>query len=64
MNLPGNQTDDEPDTWHVLQAVTTTSRANVIADLVGHLEGAPSVDELSRTNPSLEKDTSGDTSRS
>ncbi|WP_207589484.1 ArsR family transcriptional regulator [Halomontanus rarus] len=57
MNPPGHQTDDEPDTWHVLQAVTTTSRANVIADIVGHPEGAPSVDELSKTNPSLEKDT-------
>ncbi|WP_255171200.1 ArsR family transcriptional regulator [Natrononativus amylolyticus] len=57
MKPPGHAADDEPDTWHVLQAVTSTSRANILADIVGHPKGAPSVDELSKTNPSLEKDT-------
>lgn len=57
MNPSDGQPDDEPDTWHVLQAVTNTSRANIIADIVGHPEGSPSVDELAKTNPSLEKDT-------
>lgn len=56
MKPPGHPSDDA-DTWHVLQAVTVTSRANIIADIVGHPEGAPSVDELSKTNPSLKKDT-------
>lgn len=57
MQPPDRPTDDEPDTWHVLQAVTGTSRANIVADIVGHPKGAPSVDELSKTNPSLQKDT-------
>ena len=57
MNPPGHTTDDGTDTWHVLQAVTGTSRANIVADIVGHPKGAPSVDELAKTNPSLEKDT-------
>ena len=57
MNPPGHASDDEPDTWHLLQAVTNTSRANIVADVVGHPKGAPSVDELAKTNPSLEKDT-------
>ncbi len=55
MNPPGHH--DEADTWHILQAVTVTSRANIIADIVGHPKGEPSVDELAKTNPSLEKDT-------
>lgn len=57
MNPAGHQTDDEPNTWHVLQAITNTSRANIIADIVGHPKDAPSVDELAKTNPSLKKDT-------
>ncbi|WP_243637765.1 helix-turn-helix transcriptional regulator [Natrarchaeobius oligotrophus] len=48
---------DGDDTWHVLQVVTEESRANIVADVVGHPKGAPSVDELARTNPSLQKDT-------
>ena len=57
MNPPGHGTEEKPETWHVLQAVTVTSRANIVADIVGHPEGAPSVDELAKTNPGLEKDT-------
>ncbi|MFH5801570.1 ArsR family transcriptional regulator [Haladaptatus sp. CMAA 1911] len=53
-----NPTDDgSPDTWHILQAVTNESRANIIADIVGHPQDAPSVDELDEMNSSLEKDT-------
>ncbi len=57
MKPPGYKTDGDSDRWHVLQAVTVTSRANIIADIVGHPKGSPSVDELDKTNPSLEKDT-------
>ena len=55
MNPPSFE--DTSDTWHLLQAVTNASRANIVADIVGHPKGAPSVDELAKTNPSLEKDT-------
>lgn len=54
---PPTYSDDDDDTWHVLQTVTNTSRANIIADIVGHPKGAPSVQELDITNPSLEADT-------
>ena len=40
-------------TWEVLQAVTETTRANLVADIVGHPKGAPSVDELDYMNPDL-----------
>lgn len=43
------------DTWHILQAATDTARANLIADVVGHPKGAPSVDELDYMNPGLEE---------
>ncbi|MFP8888842.1 ArsR family transcriptional regulator [Natrialbaceae archaeon A-CW2] len=56
MHPPGHQ-NESGGRWHLLQAVTVTSRANIIADIVGHPQGAPSVDELDKTNPSLEKDT-------
>ena len=45
------------DSWLALQRVTDATRANIVADLVGHPKGAPSVDELAYTNPSLEADT-------
>lgn len=57
MNPPTRSGDDDGETWHVLQTVTNTSRANIIADIVGHPKGAPSVRELDLTNPSLEADT-------
>lgn len=45
------------DPWLALQRVTDETRANIVADVVGHPKGAPSVDELAYTNPSLEADT-------
>jgi len=45
------------DPWLALQRVTDATRANIVADVVGHPKGAPSVDELAYTNPSLEPDT-------
>lgn len=43
-------------TWKALQKATDKTRANLIADVIGHPKGAPSVDELDYMNPSLEKD--------
>lgn len=54
---PATNPDSKNDTWRILQTVTEESRANIIADIVGHPDGAPSVDELTKTNPSLKKDT-------
>jgi len=54
---PQSGVGDGNETWHLLQTVTDESRANIVADVVGHPKGAPSVDELAKTNPSLQKDT-------
>jgi hypothetical protein len=51
--------DGEPEefnTWLALQKATDKQRANLIADVVGHPKGAPSVKELDYMNPSLEAD--------
>lgn len=57
MNPPDAPSNDGSNTWHLLQTVIQPSRANIVADVVGHPAGAPSVDELSKTNPGLKKDT-------
>ncbi|WP_254535889.1 ArsR family transcriptional regulator [Halomarina litorea] len=57
MQPDGADTDDAAWTWQVLQQVTETTRANLLADVVGHPDGAPSVDELDYMNPSLSVDT-------
>jgi hypothetical protein len=44
------------DAWAALQKATDRPRANLIADVVGHPEGAPSVPELAHMNPSLGED--------
>jgi hypothetical protein len=44
------------DTWTALQKSTDRQRANLLADVVGHPEGAPSVPELDYMNPSLGED--------
>ncbi len=41
------------DTWRALQKATDTKRANLIADIVGHPNGAPSVEELEYMNPDM-----------
>lgn len=48
---------DEPagDTWTGLRYAVEPPRANLIADIVGHPEGAPSIAELAYTNPSLDE---------
>ncbi len=47
---------DDLNTWLALQKATDKQRANLIADIVGHPKGAPSVKELDYMNPSLEAD--------
>ncbi|WP_136688126.1 helix-turn-helix domain-containing protein [Halorhabdus amylolytica] len=41
------------DAWVALQRATDETRANLLADVVGHPKGAPSVPELEYMNPSL-----------
>ena len=53
----GGQTENNAfDTWTALQKSTDKQRANLIADIVGHPEGAPSVKELDYMNPSIKAD--------
>lgn len=47
---------DAFNTWLALQRATDEQRANLIADIVGHPAGRPSVKELDFMNPSLEED--------
>lgn len=42
--------------WQALQKATDKKRANLIADIVGHPKGKPSVEELDYMNPSLSED--------
>jgi DNA-binding transcriptional ArsR family regulator len=46
----------EFNTWLALQKATDKQRANLLADIVGHPEEAPSVKELDYMNPPLEED--------
>ena len=61
MDDTGDQREGQPDQdsfspWHALQKATDKKRANLIADIVGHPEGKPSVEELDYMNPSLSED--------
>jgi len=47
---------EEFDTWLALRKSTDRNRANLIADVVGHPQGAPSVRELDYMNPDLGED--------
>lgn len=51
-----NAGSDEFDAWTALQKATDRKRANLIADVVGHPKGAPSVQELDHMNPGLQAD--------
>ena len=46
----------EFDAWRALQKATDKKRADILADIVGHPEGMPSVEELDYMNPSLSDD--------
>lgn len=53
---PSDDTDDVArDAWLALQRATDEPRANLVADIVGHPKGAPSVAELEYMNPSLDE---------
>lgn len=45
----------DPDTDRILNAVENNSRANIIADLVGHPDSMPTRKELEHMNPSIEQ---------
>lgn len=55
-NIGPDGESGEFNTWLALQKATDKQRANLIADIVGHPNGAPSVKELDYMNPSLEAD--------
>ncbi|WP_225335613.1 ArsR family transcriptional regulator [Halomicrobium urmianum] len=42
--------------WRALQKATDKKRADILADVVGHPKGAPSVEELDYMNPPLSED--------
>ena len=48
--------DGEFDAWRALQKATDERRANILADVVGHPKGMPSVEELDYMNPPLSDD--------
>lgn len=57
LNTSGGEPEPgEFNAWTALQKATDKTRANLIADIVGHPKGAPSVKELDYMNPSLEAD--------
>lgn len=56
-DAPVGGQDDDFDTWRALQAVTQETRAALLADVVGHPAGAPSVEELDYTNPDVSRST-------
>lgn len=53
----GSGTEESFDSWKALQRSTDGTRADIIADIVGHPEESPSVAELDYMNPSLDTDT-------
>lgn len=53
---PADPEDDSFDTWRAFQKATDKKRANIIADIVGHPNGKPTVEELDYMNPSLSAD--------
>lgn len=47
---------EEFDAWRALQKATDKKRADILADIVGHPERMPSVEELDYMNPALSDD--------
>jgi predicted ArsR family transcriptional regulator len=48
--------DPEFNTWRALQEATDRTRANLLADIVGHPRGSITVEELDYMNPDLSSD--------
>ncbi|ELY54489.1 helix-turn-helix domain-containing protein [Natronolimnohabitans innermongolicus] len=53
---PRQNADNGFDTWRALQKATDKKRADILADIVGHPKGMPSVEELEYMNPPLSDD--------
>ena len=53
---PSATGDHEFNAWFALQKAADEKRASLIADIVGHPSGLPSVEELAYMNPSLSAD--------
>ena len=56
VNNAGRGERDEFSAWRALQRATDKRRADIIADTVGHPQGAISVEELDYLNPELSDD--------
>lgn len=54
--LSDRGSDPDFDPWRALQKATDQKRANLIADIVGHPSGSPSVEELDYMNPDMSDD--------
>ncbi|MFP8953973.1 ArsR family transcriptional regulator [Natrialbaceae archaeon A-arb3/5] len=52
----GNAPAEGFDAWRALQKATDKKRADLLADIVGHPKGMPSVEELDYMNPPLSDD--------
>jgi len=48
--------DEAFDSWRAFQKATDEKRADILADVVGHPKGMPSVEELDYMNPPLSDD--------
>ncbi|MCU4974749.1 ArsR family transcriptional regulator [Halobacteria archaeon AArc-m2/3/4] len=55
-NADGEDGNGEFDSWRALQKATDKKRADLLADIVGHSKGMPSVEELDYMNPPLSDD--------
>lgn len=58
-NAPEARRPSDPgelDAWRALQKATDKKRADILADIVGHPKGMPSVEELDYMNPALSDD--------
>lgn len=61
---PATDPTDQPDVsggpddfaWRALEKATDKKRSDLLADIVGHPTGAPSVEELDYMNPDLSED--------
>jgi len=49
------ESDDGFDSWEAMDKITQDTRANIVADIVGHPKGMPSMTELDFTNPSVNR---------
>ena len=52
----GEGGDGEFNTWLALQRSTDKKRADILADIVGHPKGMPTIEELDYMNPDLSDD--------